>query len=140
MRYSAGAVQRKPRGPIILLHLPEQGGVVGSDDDWELGGNGDDLEEWSDTTSNAAKKHDVGDELLSEGSVPVHWERLSAGGGQGGGTNECANGQEKPRYGSEFTPFLIPQGNIIKTAAWKHEHEFVNTTTRWDNYPLQVIN
>jgi hypothetical protein len=62
------------------------------------------------------------------------------GGGRGGGANERANGQEKPRYGSEFTPFLIPQGNIIKTAAWKHKHEFVNTTTRWDNYPLQVIN
>ena len=28
---------------------------------------------------------------------------------------------------------------ITKTAAWKHEHEFVNTTTRWDNYPLQTI-
>ena len=28
---------------------------------------------------------------------------------------------------------------ITKTAAWKHEHEFVNTTTRWDNYPPQTI-
>ena len=28
---------------------------------------------------------------------------------------------------------------ITKTAAWKHEHEFVNTMTRWDNYPLQTI-
>jgi hypothetical protein len=28
---------------------------------------------------------------------------------------------------------------ITKTAAWKHEHEFMNTTTRWDNYPLQTI-
>jgi hypothetical protein len=55
VRYSAGAVQRKPQGPIVLLHLPEQGGVVGSDDDWELGGNRDDLEEWSDTTSNTVK-------------------------------------------------------------------------------------
>ena len=27
---------------------------------------------------------------------------------------------------------------ITKTAAWKHEHEFVNTMTRWDNYPLQM--
>jgi hypothetical protein len=23
---------------------------------------------------------------------------------------------------------------ITETAAWKHEHDFVNTTTRWDNY------
>ena len=29
---------------------------------------------------------------------------------------------------------------ITETAAWKHEHEFVNTTTRWDSYPLQMIN
>ena len=28
---------------------------------------------------------------------------------------------------------------MTKTAAWKHEHEFVNTTTRWDSYPLQTI-
>ena len=27
---------------------------------------------------------------------------------------------------------------ITKTAAWKHEHKFVNTTTRWDNYPPQT--
>ena len=39
----------------------------------------------------------------------------------------------------EFKIFWIPQANN-QTAAWKHEHEFVNTTTRWDNYPLQVIN
>jgi hypothetical protein len=24
---------------------------------------------------------------------------------------------------------------ITEAAAWKHEHDFVNTTTRWDNYP-----
>ena len=29
---------------------------------------------------------------------------------------------------------------ITEAAAWKHEHEFVNTTTRWDSYPLQTIN
>ena len=29
---------------------------------------------------------------------------------------------------------------LTETAAWKHEHEFVNTTTRWDKYPLQMIN
>ena len=33
-----------------------------------------------------------------------------------------------------------PSKPIINTAAWKREHESVNTTTRWDNYPLQVIN
>jgi hypothetical protein len=26
------------------------------------------------------------------------------------------------------------------SAAWQHEHEYVNTTTRWDNCPLQMIN
>ena len=29
---------------------------------------------------------------------------------------------------------------ITEAAAWKHEHEFVNTTTRWDSYPPQTIN
>jgi hypothetical protein len=28
---------------------------------------------------------------------------------------------------------------MTETAAWKREHESVNTTTRWDNYPQQVI-
>jgi hypothetical protein len=27
--------------------------------------------------------------------------------------------------------------SITETAAQKHEHEYVNMTTRWDNYPLQ---
>lgn len=28
---------------------------------------------------------------------------------------------------------------ITETAAWKRDHESVNTTTRWDKYPLQTI-
>ena len=28
---------------------------------------------------------------------------------------------------------------MTNSAAWQHEHEHVNTTTRWDNCPLQVI-
>src|SRR6267142_5219757 len=26
---------------------------------------------------------------------------------------------------------------VSNSAAWRHEHEYVNTTTRWDNNPLQ---
>ena len=33
-----------------------------------------------------------------------------------------------------------PSKPITNTAAWKREHKSVNTTTRWDNYPLQAIN
>ena len=59
-------------------------------------------------------------------------------------TGRAQMGREK-RWGGivcqerEFKIFWIPQANN-QTATWKHEHEFVNTTTRWDNYPLQVIN
>jgi hypothetical protein len=28
---------------------------------------------------------------------------------------------------------------MTNSAARQHEHEYVNTTTRWDNCPLQVI-
>ncbi|KAH9023463.1 hypothetical protein EDB84DRAFT_1440948 [Lactarius hengduanensis] len=33
----------------------------------------------------------------------------------------------------------VIQANTNQTAVWKHEHEFVNTTTMRDNYPLQKI-
>ncbi|KAH9034182.1 hypothetical protein EDB84DRAFT_1676240 [Lactarius hengduanensis] len=32
----------------------------------------------------------------------------------------------------------VIQANTNQTAVWKHEHEFVNTTTMRDNYPLQI--
>ncbi|KAH9011934.1 hypothetical protein EDB85DRAFT_1900696 [Lactarius pseudohatsudake] len=33
----------------------------------------------------------------------------------------------------------VIQANTNQTTVWKHEHEFVNTTTMRDNYPLQKI-
>jgi hypothetical protein len=32
---------------------------------------------------------------------------------------------------------ILASGPASDSAAWRHEHEYVNTTTRWDNYPLQ---
>jgi len=32
---------------------------------------------------------------------------------------------------------ILASGPVSNSAAWRHEHEYVNTTTKWDNHPLK---